>query len=215
MKKITAKDIKFGMIVFIDSRSKFSIMSRAVRMLQNNGIHPDSFFIPNHCGIIVEENEDINKIKMAHASLRGLVIEPIKPWIISKTTNILVKKYKKRFTPTKKRHMIVWVEKRLGMDYDYLSFLPMIGLYFVAKAIKNPILRRILRKLPNPLDSEKRLICSELIWRVWMSIWRVLVWTGINTGYISPRDIMKSKYFKVVGRYFNYTYPKKRKNGGK
>jgi len=205
---IKASEIKFGMLVFIDSRSKFSIMSKAIRMLQNGGEDPN-FFLPNHCGIIVEENTDINKIKVAHAGLKGLAIEPIKYWINSKTTNVLFKRYKKRFIPTKKRHTIVWINKRLGQGYDYLSFIPMIGLFVLAKLIKNPILRKFLKRLPNPLDSEKKLICSEVIWRCWLDIWRVLICISINTGYISPRDIMNSKYFKVVGRNFNYEYPKK------
>jgi len=208
-KQITAKDLEFGTLIFIDSRSKFSIMSKAIRMLQNGGEHPDTFFLPNHCGIIYETNEDINKITVAHASLRGLVIQPMKQWTTSKTTNLTFKRYKRKFTPTKKRHMKVWIDKRLGMDYDYLSFIPMVGLYVISKIIKNPILRIILKKLPNPLDSEKRLICSEVIWRAWLSVFRVLIWTGINVGYISPRDIMNSKLFKVVGRHWNYTYPKK------
>ncbi len=208
MKNLKGSDLKFGDIIFIDERTKWNIIGRAIRVLQNNGKHPDNFFMPNHNGIVFEENEDLHKVKIIQSALAGVKVVVLGYWTKQKTTNIVAKRYRGYFPDYKKAQMKVWLKHKIGLPYDFLSFIPILIKYFVLKMIENPIFRKIIKHLPNPLDSKTRIICSELIWRAWLEILAIMVWVSIHPSYISPWDEYRSKKFRTMGRYYNFPYVK-------
>lgn len=206
MEKLKGRDLKFGDLIFVDSRSSLNILGRAIRIMEAGGVHPDGYFMPNHNGIVVEENEDIYQVKVIQSAILGVKVVPLGLWVSHRKCNIVATRYRGHFADYKKRQMKVWLKTKIGLPYDYLSFLPILAKYFLLKCVENPIIRKIIKHLPNPLDSKTRFICSELVFRAFQEVLGVIIWTDIHPSYVSPYDELRSKKFRTVGRYFNYDY---------
>jgi len=207
MQKLRGKDLHFGDIIFVDSRNPNDILARAVKVMENGGKYPTDKFVPNHCGIVIEENKDINKVGIIQSAWHGGVkIKPLNAWIKSSFINVIVKRYKEHFPDYKKRQMEVWLKNKLGLPYDVLSVLGIIVGYFLYQATDNPIIKKLIKHLPNLLDSKVRILCSELVFRAFLEVMAVVIWSGCHPSFVSPYDEFRSKKFRTVGRYFNFEY---------
>jgi len=207
MEQIKGRDIKLFDIIFMDDRNKWNIGAKAVRILENGGESPDNEFMPAHVGVVVEENDNIHEIKVIQASLTGVTIKPLKMWSLNKDCNITVRRYKEVITDIQRRRLKSWLINKLGLGYDYLSFLFMLVRYLLISGVDNPIIKEFIKHYPNFLQNKLKYSCSELIWEAWNNCIGVNIWTNIYPSDISPYDELRSKQFKTIGRYYNYDYP--------
>lgn len=204
---IKGRDLKFGDLVFTDDRGYWNILGRAIRMMQNGGKHPDNKFMPNHVGIIIKENDDINEIGIIQSAGWGVRIKKLGVWIENSQSNLLFRRYKKPFTKIQKSRLLSWLKSKDGLFYDYPSIVATIVKYFVMEAFDNKFIKWIIKRWKNPLDSPTRFICSELVFKAWKNCMGVIICPSANPSDVSPYDEMRSKQFRTIGRYYNYDYP--------
>lgn len=207
MEKLKGRDIKLFDIVLMDDRNKWNIGAKAVRILSNGGKHPDNEYMPAHIGIVIEENDEINEIKVIQASIDGVKIKKLGLWASNKDCNLVVRRYKSTITDIQKRKLKSWTYSKLGLGYDYLSFLFIFVRYILIDGVENPIIKKIIQHFPNFLQNKLRYSCSEFVWEAWHNCLGVNIWTNIYPSDISPYDELRSKRFKTIGRHYNFEYP--------
>jgi len=200
--------LQFGDVVYIDDRSPHNLVGKIIRTLENGGKHPDKFFIPNHCGVVIESNENFHETKIIQSAYLGVRVKKLGRWSSHKYCNVIVKRYKWYFPDYKKRQMKGWLEDKIGLPYDFLSLLPMLGKYYLLKIVENPIIKIFIRRLPNPLDSKVKFICSELIFRAFFEILNIIIWSNCHPSDVTPYDEFRSKKFRVIARVMNFDYEK-------
>lgn len=207
MEQLKGRDLRLFDIVFMDDRNKWNIGAKAVRILSNGGKHPDNEFVPAHVGIVIEENENFHEVKVIQASLTGVRIKKLGLWSLNKDCNITVRRYRATITDVQKRKLKAWTLSKLGLGYDYLSFLFIFIKYVLISGVENPIVKEVIKHFPNFLQNKSRYSCSEYIWEAWKNCLGVNIWSNIYPSDISPLDELKSKQFKTIGRLYNYDYP--------
>jgi len=207
MKSITGRDLKFGDVVFIDGRSWFNIIGRAIRTVQNGGKHPDHSFNPNHIGIVIEENENLHEVKIIQSAFLGVRIRRLGGWTQHPKCNITVKRYNDEFTDVQRRVMKTWLKSKIGCWYDYPALAGIFIRYILLQMIENKIIAYFIKRLwKNPFDSKIRFICSEIVYYAYLYSVHVAIWTETHPSFITPYDEMRSKKFTTIGRYWNYQY---------
>jgi hypothetical protein len=210
MSVLTGRDLKFGDVVFIDGRSSKNWIGKAVRIVQRGGKHPDKEFCPNHIGVVIEENNDLNKVKVIQSAFVGVRIKELGLWTNHPKCNIEVKRYKGTFENWKRQRMKKWLYAQDGKPYDYFSLIGIFARYLLLEMIEHKFVRYIIHNwLPNYFDSKIKFICSELIFRAYQ-LAGVILWTETNPGFVTPYDIYKTKKLRTIGRKFNYEYGKDR-----
>jgi hypothetical protein len=207
MKDLKGRDLEKGDVIFIDGRSKWNIIGRAIRVVQTGGKHPDHTFNPNHIGIVIEENDNLHEVKVIQSAFLGVRIRKLGGWTKHPTCNITVKRYNRTLTDIQKRVMMSWLKSQIGRWYDYPALLGIILRYILLKAIEHPVIKYFFKRLVrNPFDGKLRFICSELVYYAFLYGTHESIWTETTPGFITPYDEFRSKKFTTIGRYWNYQY---------
>lgn len=97
--------------------------------------------------IITFRDETLDKIFVMEANGRGFMLVPWSKWSKS---NTLIARYSIDIEPALQIESLRSLAGMLGAEYDYMSLIALV-------------LRRFTSRMQNPLDSSKKLICSEAV----------------------------------------------------
>jgi len=194
-------------LVFMDGRQISNIGGNLIRFLESGGRHPKNKFFPNHCGIIIEANNDIHKCKVIQAGLRKVEIKELSIWSKNTKINVVIKRCTRPELEQRKRQLKHWLKNQVGKKYDYLAIVWMtlraIVLYCI---IKNKFLRWLLMPIKNIFSSKERFTCSELIGRAFQEIVGIKMYYNIHYTNLTPNNEYMSKKFRTIKRIYNFQY---------
>jgi len=200
--------LQFGDIVFIDGRSSWNILGRAIRIVENGGKHPEDRFVPNHIGIVIETHNDINECKIIQSAFTGVKIKPLRLWAKHPKANIVIKRYRGAFEHWKRVRMERWLLKQDGHPYDWGQAFAILGRYFLLELIENPRLKYFIKRIwQNPWDSKIKFICSELVHLAYLYHVESL-WSATTPGFVTPWDLYRSKKLRTIVKILNCSYSK-------
>jgi len=205
MKELKGKDLHLADVIFIDDRSKFNFIAKAIRYVQYGGHYPIDKFNPNHIITVVKENEDINKVMVIQSAFMGVTIKPLKNWVNHPYCNIIIKRYSKSFKG-KKQKLVDWYFSKLGIGYDYFALLGIYMRYLLIKNSDSLIFKWYLNRIKNPLNNKIRFYCSEIIYKGFLKILKDHLWRKYHWTFITPLDMFKSKKLTTIAKHFNYKY---------
>lgn len=205
MKQLQGKDLNVLDIIFIDDRSIGNLVAKAVRYVECGGKYPTNNFAPNHCGVVVETNDNIHEVKIAQAQGNGVSVKPLKLWSKHSKVNIIVKRYNRPFKGKRKK-LLNWYLSKVGSKYDFVALVGILGRYLLLKHGKSMLIRWYCKHRRNPFGSKIKFFCSEYIYKGFLEILRVHLWRDYHWTYITPLDLYKSKKLTTIAKHFNYKY---------
>lgn len=204
---MTGKDLKVGDIIYIDGRSKWNLLGRAIRIIENGGKHPDNSFMPNHIGVVIETSNNLGEVKIIQSAFIGVRIKKLKLWVSHKNYNTVFKRFRGALPHWKLRKLKMWFYSQDGAPYDWFALVPIFIRFILLEICKNKVIRFFLSKIwQNPFDSKIKFFCSELVYRGFECI-GIIVSNEIP-GFVTPYDIYKNKRFRTIDKLFNYKYKK-------
>jgi len=208
MKQLKGKDLKFADLVLIDDRRWFNFLAYLIRFVENGGKHPIDKFMSNHLGFVVEENEELSKVKVWEASMVGVKITPLERWMKNPKTNLEVRRYKKPITASQKKKFNSWFEKRKGFGYDFGALAGYLTRWCAMELVENKLLKILVKFFfgKNYLESKIRFHCSEIYYLAFRKILRVSLWREIDPSFVTPYDLQKTKKLKTIGRWYQFEY---------
>lgn len=207
-KSIEGKKLKFGDVVFVDNRVWYNVLGRVIRYVQTGGKTNINYFCPAHAVTVYEENEDIGKVKIIHATSFKVKVQNLSILLNKKKVNLVIKRYRGKLKH--KDLMREWLREQIGKDYDVLALAGIYGRYLLMRYTKSKFIRWYLRGKENPLASKKRFVCSELIYGAYYLIEKIKLWRNCHSTNVTPWDIFRSKKLKTVVKLFMYDYKKEK-----
>ncbi len=208
MKQLQGKDLKFGDLVLIDDRRWFNVLGYLIRFVENGGEHPDDIFMAHHLGFVVEENEELGKVKVWEASMIGVRISPLSLWMKKSKTNLEARRYVRRISDSQKKKFNAWFEERKGFGYDFGALLGYLGRWIAIEVAENKFVKILIKFFfkKNPLQSKIRFHCSELYYSAFKEVIKVSLWREPCASFVTPYDLQKSKKLKTIGKWYQFEY---------
>ena len=115
-----------------------SVISRVIRWVTRATV--------SHA-FITFRDDTLNQVFVMEANGRGFMLVPWKKWV---RKNRMVVRYALATSEASQQGALQSLAKRLGDQYDYISLFGFV-------------LRRFFKRMANPLNDSKKLICSEAV----------------------------------------------------